>query len=122
MAKQEKLEGNDVCVCIHTALRKACDSKPTSLLYNLIHMMNLDTPMEPWRFFGAAVAERLGGKKKPAEIIAALSEDFFDVWFEKFMQQRGEKGFDEAEQQAQTLSCALQLCDKGDFEGMAAYL
>lgn len=34
------LTRDDVPECMHTALRKCCDSTPTSLLWNLIYVMD----------------------------------------------------------------------------------
>lgn len=128
MSDEERIEGTDVCVCIHTALRKACDSPETSLLYNLIHMVSdLPVTMDPWRFFGAQIAEVLNkGKEnrltKPGLVIRNVAAQLDDSWFDTFHKLPHNADYDRCRVAAKTLYCALKLCDDGDFEAMAAYL
>ncbi len=56
--KKNDIEGIDACVCMHTALRKCCDSKITSAAYNLIHIIDIrPEKFDAWRILGNLVAE-----------------------------------------------------------------
>ncbi len=128
MSTEETIEGTDVCVCIHTALRKACDSPETSLLYNLIHMVSdLPPTMDPWRFFGAQIAEALNARKPDDKlklwvVIDKVARRLDDSWFDTFHKLPHNADYDRCRVAAKTLYCALKLCDEDDFAGMAAYL
>lgn len=73
--KIEDIRGNDVCMCLHTALRKCCDSRITTAAYNLVHLIcdsQLPEEYDPWRLYGELVAIELN---KPHRVVARSKAD-----------------------------------------------
>jgi hypothetical protein len=131
---EAKITGGDACVCMHTALRKACDSKITSAVYNLVHLVDVEpAKYDPWRFLGQLVADRLNEGEKPVEALknahAELEDKFLalvlpESWNKSHARERSRN--DEPPAEARTwmyaLSCAMHCFSKNDWNGMAAYL
>lgn len=66
--KKQLMTGSDACVCMHTALRKLCDSRITSAAYNFIHILcDMDElgDLNPWLVLGEFVAEEINKGRKP---------------------------------------------------------
>ena len=67
----DELRPEDVGCCIHTALRKACDSRITSIAYNLVHAADVE-----WEVFLRTLFERCPVKfdgAYPEELEAAVT-------------------------------------------------
>jgi hypothetical protein len=123
--KREPLGPSDVCLCMHTALRKVCDSKITSSVYNMVHLVAIKPEKyDPWRFFGQLVVVRLGANAPPAFAVrgahAALEDEFVDVLIEA--KGAGVEIPREALTWMYALSCAMHCFSARDWEGMASYL
>lgn len=130
-SKKQKVEmsAEDACVCMHTALRKCCDSKITSAAYNLIHVLcNLNIQpkrYDPWHILGKLVAEKVNSTP-PAPPAAALrnvirSGALTDALYEE--KRKDEKTFPiDATSAMWALQCTLQCFAEEDINGMAAYL
>jgi len=127
----EKWEGSDVCVAIHTAMRKLCDSKITSAAYNLIHLIcqaNLKAKYSPWRLYGDLLAEHLN--KNPevdiANIAMRAANSLDDKYYERIVVPRREKGKesypDGVRNWLHALQCTLQCFNEGDWAATVAYL
>ncbi len=124
----EKLTGADACVCMHTALRKCCDSKITSAAYNLIHMINFKPDkFDPWRFFGGLVAERVNHGEKPASAVQAAIDELSDRFLDQ-LDSKENRALPRAElpdgalNALYALRCIFQCFSKGDITAVAAYL
>ena|SRR5271170_3745045 len=129
MAKKKKeakeaIEGNDACMLMHTALRKCCDSKITSSVYNMVHLVDVKPDkFNPWGFYGRLVADRLNKGEEPEGALKAahteLEDKFLDFWCEP--SKEGDKPA-HARTWLYALSCAMHCFSKRDWEGMAAFL
>lgn len=72
----DKMTGDDVCVLMHTALRKACDSKPTTAAYLLIHMIeNRTGHVNPWPLLGKMLAEQIAEDHDPELVLVQIIGD-----------------------------------------------
>jgi len=92
---------------LHTNLRKFCDSRPTSLAYNLVH---LDSCNEAWYGYLDAVWAKLKESDKPAcEILKECAHD-----------EDGSLQWGDSARNA--LRIAFDCFDDGDWVGMAAYI
>jgi hypothetical protein len=111
------LDGPDVCACMHTALRKCCDSPITSAAYNLIYLIDLPE-FDPWQFYGGLVAELLGAGEKPVEAAVGAARTLED----KYMSFVREKGGNPRRQALLALSCTFECFNEKDWEGFAAFL
>jgi len=123
--KPEAMEGNDACMLMHTALRKCCDSKITSSVYNLIHLIDLKPEKyDPWRMLGQLVADRLSKGEDPTLALKAahaeLEDKFLDLWCDD--KQKGANLPDDARTWLYALSCAMHCFGARDWEGMASFL
>ncbi len=114
---------------MHTALRKVCDSKITSSVYNMVHLVEVKPEKyDPWRYLGQLVADRLNKGEKPVSALKAahaeLEDKFLDLWLEgrrKDYDQPCEPP-DDARLWMHALSCAMHCFSPEDWEGMASYL
>ena len=116
--KRRKLVGRDsLGEALHTALRKCCDSDPTSLLWNLFNFIDngvwkayLDTI-----YMDLIVEEKAGTKSKDWEILRETS-----LAFRRTLE---EKRDDKIEWSAvQCLHIVFGMLDDGDWEGFAGFL
>lgn len=108
---------SEVAMAMHTALRKACDSKPTALAWNTIYLMD-----HAWGGYARLVADALIGTKMPPIDAAKaalgwlgslkLRERPGTEWLEK----------ENAEHERRTLAGILGTFRDGDWEGMLSYL
>jgi hypothetical protein len=122
--KNPPLDGTDACQLMHTALRKACDSKITSAASNLIHIIHI-TPEKwnPWRMLGALVAKELNAGKKPAAALEHAIAKLDDTYMDQVVADRDkEKIPDGACSTMYALKCTLECFSKDDVKGMASYL
>lgn len=124
-SKKEPLEGFDVCMYLHTALRKSCDSSITSAAYNLIHMIDFQPrKFDPWWAYGNIVARLIQNKKKPLEAAKAavelLDREFCDV--RNKARDAGEGFPDGCMQAMHALKCTLECFDANDWAGFVSYL
>jgi len=110
---------------MHTALRKACDSKITSCVYNLIHLIDIKPQkFDPWRFLGQLVADKLNAGEKPAAALRAAHKEFEDKFLDVFhdAKKKDEVAPDDVRTWMYALSSAMHCFSKQDWEGMASYL
>jgi hypothetical protein len=124
--KKEPMTGSDACVYMHTALRKACDSKITSSVYNMVHLVKVEPhKYDPWRFFGQLVADRLNNGEKPWSAVVGAHAELENKFLDLLYPDVGRKPDDvprEATTWLYAFSCAMCCFSKRDWEGMAAYL
>jgi hypothetical protein len=123
--KKQQLAPNDACVCMHTALRKCCDSRITSAAYNLIHLIHIEpSKWNAWVMLGRLVVERMEGGKKPAEALQEAIERLEDAFYDQAMKSReaGESEPDQARSIMYALRCTLECFSPKDIEGMAEFL
>jgi hypothetical protein len=126
-----KWDGSDVCVAVHTAMRKLCDSKITSAAYNLIHLIcaaKLKAKHSPWRLFGAVLAEHLNHDPKvdAANIAKRAANSLDDLYYERIAEPRRKEGKDAYPEGTRNwlhaLQCTLQCFDEDDWAAAVAYL
>lgn len=127
--KKPALEGNDACMLMHTALRKACDSKITSSVYNMIHLVDIKPEKyDPWRFLGKLVADRLNEGAEPVQALGMAHTEwerrFLDFWLEgrKRDSDQPSAPSDDARTWMYALSSAMHCFSDSDWKGMAAFL
>ena len=97
---------------IHVGLRKGCDSMPSNLLWNLVHLLDAQ-----WMKYLECAWKRLLEKPeaKRAEAVAELKaavEDYNNTV----------RGGDKDVREAMTLYCALDLLTEDDWQGIGYYL
>lgn len=125
---ETKFEGTDVCMCMHTALRKYCDSNITSAAYNLIHLIcdsSVKPKHSPWRLLGRLTANRLNASVAPIPAVMAAVDNLDDAYFDHVVTPRRKKGKGwpkGARQWLYALQCTLQCFDESDWEGLVALL
>jgi len=121
--KREPMTGSDACVCMHTALRKCCDSKITSCVYNLVHLVDVEPErFDPWRFLGQLVAARVNKGQKPEDALMDAHVEFEDKFLDSLDGDKHGGLPREATAWMYALSCAMHCFSTRDFQGMAAYL
>lgn len=105
---------DEVGAALHTALRKVCDSTPTSLAWNLIYLCD-----HAWSAYLRFVADRLVKGEKPFEAAKAAAVDLHDVynrvdhpWLAE--PHGGNEQF--------ALSCSLKLFSEVDWRCFVSYL
>lgn len=60
MSTEYVLTPEDIAISIHTSIRKYCNSEPTSLMYNLIHILtNEDCTDKAWKRLYNLIANNL---------------------------------------------------------------
>lgn len=120
------LDGSDVCVAIHTALRKVCGSKITSAAYNLIHLIVTPPRLEklnPWTLLGKSVADRMADGTDPAQALRLAVGGLGDAYYEALDTMpslSADRGNTVA--QLHALTCTFQCFTDDDYECAAAYL
>lgn len=110
-----KVEYDEFGRAIHTAMRKACDSDPTTILYNLIQAL----PDGAWVAFSRYVAGRVK-KKRPRStvaLVAAVQSEWLDAYDNVLRE-----GMRDHRVEFYLLSKLAEPCDEGDWRGMCAYL
>ena len=95
---------------LHTALRKLCDSTPTSLMWNLINLNVFDPA---WDHYLAAAWKELGKIKKKSEIGGALK---------KAVEPLKDFGGEGQLYIHQVMRCGFELFDDDDWESMGGFL
>jgi hypothetical protein len=123
--KKQEMTGSDACLMMHTALRKCCDSKITSCVYNLVHLIDVKpAKFDPWRFFGEQVAYRVNAKIPPKQVVEYVYERYRDSFME--LLEKAERAGDRPPREAMTwmlaLDCALACFTKDDWAEMVEYL
>src|SRR3990172_8844305 len=108
---------SEVGMAMHTALRKACDSPPTTLAWNAIYLME-----HAWAGYARLVADALvGSKKTPIEATRAALQ-----WLDslKLRERPGVEWLEKenAGHERWTLAGILQTFDGDDWEDMLSYL
>jgi hypothetical protein len=122
------LDSSDACMLMHTALRKACDSKITSAAYNLIHLIELKPDRyNPWLLLGELVADKRNAGMKPVTALQQSIVAMSDIFQDRLRKARDSTAEtvavpDNARQWMLVLQCTLECFDKNDLEGMASYL
>ena len=104
----EEMGGN-----LHTALRKCCESSPTSAAWNIIHVLDQKT----WRSFLAAMV----GSKTGADL-----KDRFETWADKTAWTIEAALSKEEKHEARSISvtfrCILHCFTDDDWNGFAGFL
>lgn len=128
---QKSLDGSDVCVSIHTALRKCCDSKTTTAAYNLIHLItgaeeSLVNYLNPWLMFGDRVAYWLAAQMSPKEAWGHAIEELDERWRDKLLE-RMSKGMSPSDYSREktylyTLLPLFQSFSEREIEGAVTFL
>lgn len=118
----------DACMVMHTALRKCCDSKITSAVYNLVHLicaMNIKPEqLDPWRLLGELVVEQMTNDGAPAVALRRAAKKLTDRYMDRYCEAR-DKGLALPSEQLcamHALACSLACFDDKDWAGMAEYL
>lgn len=123
---KEKIEGQDACVMMHTALRKCCDSKITTAAYNLIHIIDVEpASLNAWRILGDLVAEDVNKGMRGRAALERAAEKLDRVFHDEYARARDGDGARPPENAKSTmwaLLSTLRCFDENDLEGMAAYL
>lgn len=103
MGRKEAPPADEYGMLMHTALRKCCDSTPTSIAWNAVHLSTKGV----WSGFAAQCAE--AG--------ARTGEQLRDVF-----ENAGLPRVDGEMYVWQILDMSMEMFDDGDWDGMAAYL
>lgn len=103
--KKEKLDREYLAECLHVALRKACDSTPTSIAWNVIHLLSKET----WGEYVELVFSALRGKKSNEDIVNAVKRSSLG-WHIM------------ADYSGVALRCAFKLFDDDDWYGYSSLL
>lgn len=134
---KKEITGADASLMMHTALRKCCDSKITSCLYNLVHLVDVrPDKFDPWRIYGAIVADLVNARLPPKDSVKLAHERFRERFIsvieyaERDRQARSiarETSIPpEAPREAMTwmyaIDCALACFAESDWAAMAEYL
>lgn len=125
---KKQLDPRDVCIALHTALRKQCSSDTTTAAYYLIHLEQkekLKKKHDPWRLFGVLVAEQLKLEAEPVEAVRLSIEQLEDAWYDRVIKPRADKGKNSPIQWTNwtyTLLSILKCFDDRDLGGFAYYL
>ena len=121
--QRQPMSGSDACVAMHAALRKCCDSPITSLVYNLVHVIDV-TPakFDPWRLFGALVADALNKGRLPCDAVGEASETLDKAWHAVVRECPDTRPPDNARPCLYALKSAFRLFSDEDFGAMAAFL
>jgi hypothetical protein len=98
------IEKDDLGVYLHTALRKACDSEATSLLYNIIHLCGNGPKEDGWAAYLDLAWDALQTDPDPVALRRAAEQL--------------EWGYTEYN----ALRLAFEHLDDDDLRGMAAWL
>jgi hypothetical protein len=124
--KKVELDGSDACVLMHTALRKLCDSKITSAVYNLVHLICDYEPehFSPWRLLGELVAFNMRRGASPEDALRAAHRVLGDAMNERIVKRReaGEEPASEVRQALSALEYTMACFSDEDWAGMAGYL
>lgn len=125
----DKLDASDVNVCLHTALRKFCDSSITSAAYNLIHLIceaNLKPKHCAWHLLGELVAEQMNAGREPLVSIRSAISNLDDQFFERVTKPRREQGKQGDPKSSRlwlhTLQCTLKCFSDGDLQSFVSLL
>ena len=126
---EPELDGNDVCVCLHTALRKYCDSKITSAAYNLIQMICNMKKLKPkanaWTMLGDRIAEMINEGKAPLSATKIAIRQLDKMFSERVTRPRHRKGKrppGDSLTVLHALQCTLLCFEDDDLEGFVALL
>lgn len=113
----------DVGVSLHTALRKCCDNKQTSVLYNAIDIL----PRDIWIDYCAMVKHVLDNTVDgcdPVGDIMGLSHRY--SYTDRITPAKATKFYREASVKTRSIlnifECTLALCTKYDYENMLSFL
>lgn len=126
MSQKKLIPEAELGAALHTALRKACDSTPTSLAYNLVSLIDDSSRLRAaWGLYRARAWHHLSGVGvevvDPVNCLKLAAADLGfhgpeDVW-------RENRGYIEKAGPALTaLLITFEGFDDGDWEGFAAYL
>lgn len=127
--KREEIRAEDVCVCMHTALRKCCDSKITSAAYSLIHLIcSLGLKPDrfnPWILLGQLVADKLNATP-PTPPVAALrriiASNALETAFYAATRENKKELPDGATTAMWALQSTLACFSDTDLDGIVTYL
>lgn len=116
----DNITPSDLGMALHTALRKACDSKATSAAWNLIEILN-----EPWSIYLDLLLKELKEAKRPS--LSDLREFTLDLWhpFGEIDQiVRDDRGSAARKDRRliTALGCVFEMFDDVDWHGYGSYL
>lgn len=129
----EPLAREDACRMMHTALRKACDSKATSIAYNVISIVCAlaikPRSLDPWLVLGELVADAVNAEndkdvKFTAQGLKECVARLDDEWWKrnKKRKERDRPSPDNAQPSLYALVSVFRTFDASDYNGMAAFL
>jgi hypothetical protein len=118
MAKTQKLVSKDsIGEALHCALRKCCNSTPTSLLWNLFRFIDNGV----WEkyldivYLNLIVEEKAGTKRKDWEVLKETS-----LAFRKTLEEKRDGKIEWSA--VQCLYIVFGMLDDGDWKGYASFL
>lgn len=103
--RKHKLDKFELAECLHTALRKCCDSTPASIAWNVIHLLSSET----WESYLNTVFMALSEKKSQEEIVSAVKKSSLG-WSII------------ADYPGVALHCSFKLFDDDDWYGYSSFL
>ncbi len=109
---------------LHTALRKCCDSHPTSLVWNLVYIMDNDVWGEYLEhvFFELEVAKRQKGSVEWWKVLKLASLRFRKALEEKAYIQRSKDRDKINWHSVNCLDISFRYFDDGDWKSYASFL
>lgn len=96
---------------LHTALRKACDSTPTTIAWNLINTLE-----DPWNDYLAVLKDQLLNLYKDKDIELWQALKIASLMWDCYKYEGNTRHI------AISLKCAFELFEYEDWEGFASYL
>lgn len=112
------ITGRDASLMMHAALRKCCDSKISSALYNFIYLQdNLSNELHPWIVFANQIAMRIISNNNDSRI-----EVFHDIISEDYELMNGFSQKSPGLYIHNTLFCILHCFNNDDIINMLAYI
>jgi hypothetical protein len=132
MPNKQKITGTDACVMMHTALRKCCDSSVTSAMYNVIHIIDIPEPINPWIMLGNLVAAHIdepagrksSGRSRGEAALRKAASELDKEFYDQVAKMKREEIVvpSNAAPSMYTLTCLFRLFSEEDWAGMGAYL
>jgi hypothetical protein len=110
-----KIEEDYLGMCLHTALRKLCDSAPTSIMWNVFDLL----PRPIWSWY----LDELWSKLKDVESKEVALKIIKEVSLDGFIDYDKRRAMGENTMQWMNLmQCSFKLFSDGDWEGYTYWL
>lgn len=111
-----KLNQENLGPALHTALRKACDSNPTSAAWNCINMLKA----KPWKLYLKHVIAGFEDFENPGP--PAKEYEIRKEWVDKLREVSLSWEPYREGSEAMTLFCIFECFSKNDWHGFASWL